>query len=668
MQIIILILFIINFSFAVENVIIEADKLEKDKEILTATGNVIITSQGKILKSNKVIYNTETKKATLPEKFYVKTDTFEGYANSGWFDFENDTGEMYEYDGVVEKKYYVKGKYLKKEKDVYYFTNGEFSACPPTQYDWNIKASSGKIKEQDKLQAYNMRFNFCKIPILYTPYFSYPTTNRKSGLLTPTIGKDTYNTFIYKQPLFIVINDYSDTTFTLDYRNKQGTGSSIEYRRMFDKDIKLLSQIDFFKESENMEWWQNRTQTPLTNRYRFYLETNYSYFQDWQFFTKLDFVSDRYFFEDLYNNSQLKYTSFTKSYLIGRNETEKYQLELDFDYFYDLTTADNKSTLQRLPELRFYWKESKLLDLPIYYDFLSDNTYFYREEGTSGIRSDNILRLSNYTYFGKIINNIEVSPEFTLYINSKDKNTLDRRLLIPIKDSLYTTFMKSYKNFSHLIIPKIVFEYTNKIDQSNLPYYDRTDRINEKKDLTFQLYNILNFKNNNFLRWELSQGYTFLNYYFIGDNIYYSHIKPLKNSILLNIDKYSLDSTTFYDLNKKYIVRSISSLSFPINNYITYSLSYSHDRGTDYETSQKQLSNSVSANYKNFSLNANIINNIKDRYIQRKFFSLNWNRGCWSLTFGFWEDYNKSTDKKYKNFYILINILDIHYNFPFVKN
>ncbi len=668
MQIILLILFIINLSFAEEKVVVEADKLEKDKEILTATGNVVITFQGKILKSSKVIYNTETKKATLPEKFYIKTETFEGYANSGWFDFENDTGEMYDYDGVVEKKYFVKGKYLKKEKDIYYFTNGEFSACPASQYDWNIKASSGKIKENDKLQAYNMRFNFCRIPIFYTPYFSYPTTNRKSGLLTPTIGKDTYNTFIYKQPLFIVINDYSDATITLDYRNKQGTGGNFEYRRSFDKNINLLSQLDFFKEGGNREWWQNRTQTPLTNRYRFYLETNYSYFQDWQFFTKLDFVSDRYFFEDFYNNSPLRYTSFTKSYLIGRNETDKYQLEFNFDYFYDLTIPNNRATLQRLPEIRFYWKESKLFDLPIYYDFLSDNTYFYRVEGTSGIRSDNILRLSNYTYFGKVINNIEISPEFTLYLNSKNNNAVDRRFLIPIKDSLYTTFSNSYKKFNHLVIPKIVFEYTSAIDQSNLPYYDRTDRINGKKDVTFQLYNILNFENNNFLRWEISEGYTFLNYYFIGDNIYYSHIKPLTNSILLNIDKYSLDSTTFYDIEKKYMIRSISSLSFPINNYITYSLSYSHDKGTVNEIPQKQLSNSISANYKNFSLTANIINNIKNGYVQRKSFSLNWNRGCWSLTFGYWEDYNESTSKRYKNLYIMINILDIRYNFPFVKN
>jgi LPS-assembly protein len=199
---------IFTFSYGQESVVIESDSIERDKDdVITAKGNVIITYFENILKSDIVIYDTKNKKITLPEKFYVKTKTFEGTGSRGWFNTENDEGEIFDYEGVVDGKYSVRGKYIKKVKDTYYFNDGEFSGCPFNQYDWNIKASSGSLKENDRLKAYNMTFRFCKIPIFYTPYFSYPTTNRKSGLLQPTIGQDTYNTFIYKQPIFWVIND-----------------------------------------------------------------------------------------------------------------------------------------------------------------------------------------------------------------------------------------------------------------------------------------------------------------------------------------------------------------------------------------------------------------------------------------------------------------------------
>jgi LPS-assembly protein len=666
---IIAILLLITLSFGQEKVIIESDKLEREKDnIVIAEGNVVITSGDKVLKSEKVIYDSEKKIATVPVKFYIKTNTFEGIGSHGWYDFENDSGEVFDYQGKVDNQYYVRGYYLKKEKDVYYFKDGEFSGCPFDQYDWNFKAKSGSLKENDQLKAYNMSFRFCRLPIFYTPYFSYPTTDRKTGFLDPMIGQDTYNPFVYRQPFFYVINDSSDITFTTDYRNKQGFGTSLEYRRVFERGMNFRTNIDLFKESGKKDWWQNRPESPKTFRYRFSLETNYSPFYNWQFFTKVDIPSDRYFFEDFYNYSRLKYTAFTRSYIFGRTNTDKYLLELNFNYLYDLTTPNNKATLQRLPQLRFYWKESKLFDLPFYFDYLSDNNYFFREEGTTGLRSDNILRVINYNYFGKILNTFEATPRLTLYLNTKGNNTFDSRFLLPFKNTTQTTFFRPYKDFNHIIIPKISFEYISKINQSSLPYYDRSDRINEKEDVDFSIFNILNFKNNNFLRWEISQGYTFLNHYYIGENIYNSHIKPLKNSIYLNIGKYSADSVLYYDTEKKNLIRTISSFSAPIRDNIIYSVAYTYDRGTSTEDSQKQISNSIFVNYKNYSFRASILNNLKYGYVQNKSLAFDWNRGCWSLSFSYWEDYNITTQKRYKNIFIIINILDMRYRVPFVRN
>jgi LPS-assembly protein len=383
-------------------------------------------------------------------------------------------------------------------------------------------------------------------------------------------------------------------------------------------------------------------------------------------FTKVDIPSDKYFFEDFYNFSFLKYTPFTQSYIVGRTQTDNFLLETNINYFYDLTSKNNKQTLQRLPEIRFYLKEKQLSNYPVYYDFLSESTYFYREEGTSGFRFDNTLRLSNYTYFGKFLNILQLSPKFTVYLNTKDANTLDTRFLIPVKNTTQTTFIKNYSSFNHIIIPQISFDYISKLNQSNLPFYDRNDRINEKEDVDFTLYNILNFKNDYFLRWELSQGYSLLDYYYIGNTKYNTRTKSLKNSIFMNIKGYSLDSVLYYDWEKGNIARNVSTVSIPVNKYINYSLSYIEDKGDVRQ--KRQLSNSLSINYLNYAFSGYILTNLQQNYTQRKSFTFNWNRGCWSLSVGYLDDYNITTQKHYRMIYVFINILDIQYKFPFIRN
>ncbi|MCX7760656.1 MAG: LPS assembly protein LptD [Hydrogenothermaceae bacterium] len=662
----ILVLTIIYLSYATEPVIVEADKLERDKDgIIVATGNVKIVYQDKILQSEKVIYDTQNKKITLPTKMYIKTPSFEGTGSDGWWDIESDQGEVYNYEGLMDKQFYVRGTVLKKVRDEYNFKNLEFSTCPFSQRDWFVKSTSGYAKENDKLITYNTTLRFCKIPILYTPYFSYPLVERKSGFLPPIIGSDKYNTFIYKQPFFYVINDYSDITLTSDYRNRQGEGLSVEYRRSLDENSYLTGQIDLFKESGSREWWSGRTQTPLTYRWRLKLESNYSPFDRWKFYSKVDIPSDRYFFEDFYNMSFLRYTAFTRSYVVGRTDYGDFLTELNFDYFYDLTQPDNRKTLQRLPEVRIYKKTSNFFFENTYYDFLSDNNYFYREEGTSGIRTDNILNIYRYDYFGKFTNIAQFQPRFTAYINTKNGNTLDTRFLIPFKESIQTSFIKGYDGFIHSFIPKLTFEYISKLNQSNLPYYDREDRVDEKKDLDVYLYNILNFRKDYYFRWEVSSGYTFLGSYKIGENQYYSDIKPLKNSLLFAFKRITADTITYYDTEKGRVIRTVTSLGFTPKNWLSYSISYSFD---SYTANSKQLSNSFNINLENYKLSGYILSNLSGGYVQRKLFSFVWDRKCWNITFNFYEDYNKTTEKRYRNIFVIVNIMGFGYKLPFIRN
>jgi LPS-assembly protein len=659
---IILTLFIFVDVFA-ENVIIEAQKIQKisDVEVL-AQVNVEIKYKDITVKSSEIIYNLKEEKITynvptevFSPKFYIKSD-------KGFYFIKKQSGEFYNVSAILENKYFIKAKEISKNQDIIYFKDAKFSNCPFNQYDWFVYSTSGSVKKDDKMKAKNVIFNFCKIPVFYTPYFTYPTSSRKTGFLPVSISQDTYNKLILKVPFFYVINESSDTTITVDYRDKQGEGLNVEYRKVFSKNANIDINTFYFKENKNGTWWQGRTSKILTQRWLLQADGKVDSLKNTKIFINLNIPSDPYFYEDFYNTSPLRYTSYTKSRILALTDTQDFSFETNFDYIYDLTTPTNENSLQRLPEIRFYWKERPLFK-NLYYDFLSVNTNFYREAGVRGLRSDNTLRILMPTTYKYITNLAEISPRFTYYyLNNTDTNKSPSRNLLTFKDRVATVFYKNYDSFYHNIVPSVEFTYVSKVNQETLPYFDKEDRVNAQKDLDLYLTNILGFKNDNFFRWTLSTGYTFLDSYYIGDNIYEGHEKPLTNSLYFSINGFSGENTLYYDFQKNQISRTISSLTIPVYKNISYSISHSYDKD-----STNQLLQSVSASYKIFTLTASILNNLKQGYVQQKRLNLTINRGCWYLSFNYIEDYNIDTNKTYKVLTLTLNIVNLNYNFPLIK-
>ncbi len=655
-----LLIYVVSYS---QSVVIEAKKLEKlpDGKII-ASGNIVIKYKDITIKTQKVIYNQRNSVVKYETPTQIISPNYHIWSKKGWYNLKKETGEFFNTDIILENKYYLKAKEIRKEKDILFFKSAKFSTCPFKQYDWFVYSTSGRFKKNDYLYAYNVVFNFCKVPLFYTPAFAYPTSRRKTGLLPIKLGQDSYNTFILKVPFYIVIDESSDITFTYDYRNKQGNGLDTQYRKVFSKDAKLEINGFFFKEKSNGSWWTGRPIGRLRNRWFLQARSIINNIQDTKVFLDLNIPSDPYFLEDFYNTSPLRYTSYLKSTLMSLTDKQDFSLETNFDFVYDLTSPTNEKSLQRLPEVRFYLKERKLIK-NIYYDFLSVNTNFYRVTGSRGLRSDNKLRLNIPLSYSYLTNFLEISPRSTFYyVLNTDKDKTPTRNLLEIINRTGINFIKKYKGFSHNIIPYIEFDYISKVNQENLPFFDKEDRIRAKKEININLSNILNFKNSNYLRWNISTGYTFLDSYFIGDNEFKGHKKPLENSLIFNINGFSGENTIFFDFKKSQIVRSISSLSIPVLGYFRYTISHSFEKNQT-----NQLVNTITTHYKSLYLSFSWLNNLKQGYIQQKRGRIIFDRRCWNLSIDFLEDFNKTTGKRYKTITIAINIFNLSYNFPLIR-
>ena len=182
-----------------EPVDLQADDLQhnQDTQIITATGNVILTQAGRVLRADRVDYN-------------LNTDQAEARGNVVLEDINGDVHRA-EYvrlednlrDGFVEslRTMLQDGSRFRardgKREDAIKTTmfDAIYTPCEPCKNDpdaapiWQIRASEAVRDEEAKRIHYeNVRFETFGIPIAYFPYFSHSdgTEERKSGFLPPS--------------------------------------------------------------------------------------------------------------------------------------------------------------------------------------------------------------------------------------------------------------------------------------------------------------------------------------------------------------------------------------------------------------------------------------------------------------------------------------------------
>lgn len=98
-----------------------------------------------------------------------------------------------------------------------------YSPCAPCADDpdrpplWRVRAARAVHDPADRTMLYtDATFDLFGVPVLYTPVFTQPdaTVRRKTGLLTPTVGRNSTFGFTWGQPYFLVLSPHSDATFS----------------------------------------------------------------------------------------------------------------------------------------------------------------------------------------------------------------------------------------------------------------------------------------------------------------------------------------------------------------------------------------------------------------------------------------------------------------------
>ncbi|KTD17656.1 LPS-assembly protein LptD [Legionella jordanis] len=106
----------------------------------------------------------------------------------------------------------------------YVLKKATYSNCAPQDKAWQIEADSITLDNAKATGvARNARLRIYDVPVLYSPYLSFPTSKeRKSGFLMPTVGMSNIGGFDYAQPYYWNIAPNYDATFIPHLYSRRG--------------------------------------------------------------------------------------------------------------------------------------------------------------------------------------------------------------------------------------------------------------------------------------------------------------------------------------------------------------------------------------------------------------------------------------------------------------
>lgn len=392
------------------NIVAPETEFVRETGEMKATGGVIVSRSGVQAQASQARVNSQTKQSKLEGNVVVTTGEGVLSAETGDFNLDSETGTFDRAGLEFEQGSYTFGaRNLEKYTEFdYRLKDLDFTTCrcegdePP----WEFTASSAHVTQEGYAHCYNTVFHVAGVPIFYSPYLGFPVkTERSSGLLAPTYGYGNQNGVQFSQPIFAVIDDYSDLMITPFTESKTRNGASLTYRQAVSRYHSLEGKFLYSNESARDG---NLRGTIVTDLFDKDIDTNRTggyYSHTWRsepgaeipasFVADLHYVSDSVFPREIDDEKIADLTAryVTSTMTAGANFTEWLSGSITGEYSQAIL-SDTDVTFQRLPEVSMLGLKSfrpfgyNPYGLKLVSGNLLTVTSFEREDGFDGLRTN----------------------------------------------------------------------------------------------------------------------------------------------------------------------------------------------------------------------------------------------------------------------------------------
>ncbi len=226
---------------------VDADQIvyDKDHDIVTATGNVVLYYENRVLQADKVTYDRNTKRV-LAEGHVKFTDEQHNVFYEPRFDLTDDFANGFA-DSVeelaVNKTRLTSPRIERSGGDITVLDKAIYTACEPCKAhpelppEWQVRAV--EITENQLTHTVyfdNAWLDIFGFPIAYVPYMSAPdsTVVRQTGVLAPYYSDSSNLGLGVGVPYFMALAPNYDLTLTPIYYSQQGPAFDALWRQRLD--------------------------------------------------------------------------------------------------------------------------------------------------------------------------------------------------------------------------------------------------------------------------------------------------------------------------------------------------------------------------------------------------------------------------------------------------
>jgi len=513
---------------------IVADKVYFDHKQMTAqaTGHVVMTVGKDIITADQLEIDLNTEQGSLQNgSFFLHKENFHFRGN----------------------------QILKTGPESYQADKASFTTCDGETPAWKITGRNLNITIEGYGYAQHAVFWVKKIPVFYTPFIAFPVkSKRQTGLLPPQMGSSSRKGYHYNQPFFWAISDHMDATFYDHYMQERGNKVGAELRYIAGTQTRGTLMVNYLKdyqvddgEGDNSDDWgydDSLDETTTTdddylrpNHERYWFRMKHDQFLPWGFSAKLDLdvVSDQDYLKEFksgysgYNESDDYFNAEFNRDLEDYNDAirlnrlnfsrnwSRFNFSSEFRWYDNVINRqqeDRDTTVQRLPFIRLDAPKQRLGKSPFYAILRNEYAYFYRQntDSTNSVLEDHRLDIyprlflpldwQNYLNVEPSVGYRTTGWQAVAYEDqpedADDTDSYFRQLpdfQLDLSSEIYRIFNtpgESIDRIKHTLRPRIVYTYIPEEDQSELPYFDSTDRIEKENKLTYSLTNLLTYRSN----------------------------------------------------------------------------------------------------------------------------------------------------------------------------
>ena len=389
-----------SVMYASDRVELFGEQVDANGSIANAQGDPIMVYQDQIVTANTLTYDRNT---SIIEAF-GEVNAFkagEYHAISEYLKLNLDANTRYSkpyYSIDTTSNAWMSADEATGCQNKIDLTGGMVSGCNSTDPLWKIHFTSADYDTQNMwVNIYNALLYIEDVPVMYLPYFGYPTDKtRRSGLLIPSFGLSSSEGFYYEQPIYWAPTNWFDAEFRPQIRTSRGSGMYTDVRFVDSPSSRGSIELGYFKE-----------QSAYAQEYDLAHEKHYGFALDYQhkdvlknwFGTDLEGESGLYVHGswmndvDYLNLQQSDETQNVTSNQIlsrinGYYSSEDNYAGAYFKHYQYLDQTDNGKTLQTLPTLQYHRYLENFFDNHLLISADAQASNFYRPDGKRAVQGD----------------------------------------------------------------------------------------------------------------------------------------------------------------------------------------------------------------------------------------------------------------------------------------